>query len=66
MHNDNKFDYVDCFAERKHIVVDKIRYIGKESNNIDDPNGIDDDSYMEYENKEEFKNWALSLKMKDV
>lgn len=67
-HNDNKFDYVDGIAQRKHIVVDKIRYIGKESNNLDETlaMGIDDDSYLEYENKEEFKNWVLSLKPKDV
>lgn len=31
-HNDHKFYYVEGIAQRKHIVVDKIRYIGKESN----------------------------------
>jgi len=28
--------------------------------------GIDDDSYIEYENIEDFKQWILSLKPKDV
>jgi len=28
--------------------------------------GIDDDSYLEYENPEDFKQWILSLKPKDV
>jgi len=28
--------------------------------------GIDDDSYIEYENIEDFKQWILSLKLKDV
>jgi len=28
--------------------------------------GIDDDLYLEYENIEDFKQWILSLKPKDV
>ena len=40
-HYDNKLDYVEGIAQRKHIVVDKIRYISKESNNLDGLNGID-------------------------
>ena len=28
--------------------------------------GIDDDSYLEYENIEDFKQWILLLKPKDV
>jgi hypothetical protein len=68
-HNDNKFDYGDQgIAHRKHIVVNRIRYIGKESNNLDEASvlGIDDDSYLEYENIKDFKQWILSLKPKDV
>ena len=68
-HNDNKFDYDnEGIAHRKHIKVERIRYIGKESNNIDEASifGIDDDSYLEYENIEDFKQWILSLKPKDV
>jgi len=68
-HNDNKFDYDnEGIAHRKHIVVNRIRYIGKESNNLDEASifGIDDDSYLEYENAEDFKQWILSLKPKDV
>jgi len=68
-HSDNKFDYDNQgIAHRKHIVANVIRYIGKESNNIDEASvlGIDDDSYLEYENIEDFKQLILSLKPKDV
>jgi hypothetical protein len=67
-HNDHKFDYVEGIAQRKHIVVDRIRYIGKESNNIDESMvfGLDEDSYLEYNNLKEFYDWVLSLRPKDV
>ncbi|MEM3830158.1 MAG: hypothetical protein QXP36_13235, partial [Conexivisphaerales archaeon] len=67
-HNDNKFDYIDHIAQRKHIIADRIRYIGKESNNLEESMilGLDRDSYLEYENLKEFYNWVLSLKPKDV
>jgi len=68
IHNDNKFDYNnEGIAHRKHIINDRIRYIGKESNNLEDNlTGIDDPDYLEYENIEDFKQWILSLKPKDV
>jgi len=68
-HNDNKFDYdSEGIAHRKNIIADRIRYIGKESNNIAEASvlGMDDDSYLEYENIEDFKQWILLLKLKDV
>jgi len=68
-HNDNKFDYdQEGIAQRKHIINDRIRYIGKESNNINEASvlGIDDNSYLEYDNIEDFKQLILSLKPKDV
>jgi len=67
-HNDNKFDYDnEGIAHRKHIIVDRIRYIGKESNNLENNlTGIEDPDYLEYENPEDFKQWILSLKPKDV
>jgi len=68
-HSDNKFDYNnEGIAHRRHIIADQIRYIGKESNNIEEASvlGVDDDSYLEYENIEDFKEWILSLKPKDV
>jgi hypothetical protein len=68
-HSDNKFDYDnEGIGHRKHIIVDKIRYIGKESNNLDEASvlGIDDQSYLEYINLDEFKQWILTLKPKDV
>ncbi|MGC8699326.1 MAG: hypothetical protein ACP5RE_04030, partial [Candidatus Acidifodinimicrobium sp.] len=68
-HDDHKFDYDnEGIAHRKHIIADRIRYIGKESNNLDETQviGIDEDSYLEYENLTEFYDWVLSLKPKDV
>jgi hypothetical protein len=68
-HNDNKFEYDDNgIAHRKHIVAYRIRYIGKESNNLDEVSvlGIDEDSYLEYDNPKEFYDWVLNLKPKDV
>ena len=50
MHNDNKFDYDnEGDALRKHIITDRIRYIGKETNNLNETvvTGIDDNSYLE-------------------
>ena len=68
MHNDNKFDYDNQgIAHRKHIIVDRIRYIGKETNNLEDnSNGLEEPDYLEYDNIEDFKQWILSLKPKDV
>jgi len=73
-HNDNKFDYDNQgIAQRKHIVVNRIRYIGKESNNLkDNLTGIEETDYLEYTKdheivkSEDFKQWILSLKPKDV
>jgi len=67
-HNDNKFDYDnEWIAHRKHINADRIRYIGKESNNLEDNlAGLEDSNYLEYENPEDFKQRILSLKPKDV
>jgi len=44
-HNDNKFDYEnEGIAHRRHIIANRIRFIGKESNNIDEASvfGIDE------------------------
>jgi len=73
-HNDNKLDYDnEGIAHRKQIIADRIRYIGKESNNLDDNlTGIEDPDYLEYTKdheivkSNEFTNWILSLKPKDV
>jgi len=67
-HNDNKFNYDnEGMAYRKHINANMIRYIGKESNNLDDNQlGIDDQSYLEFINLDEVKKWILTLKPKDV
>ena len=75
MHKDNKFDYDnEGIAHRKHIYTERIRYIGKESNNLDEASiiGVNEDDYTEYTkdheivNSVEFKLWVLSLRPKDV
>jgi hypothetical protein len=74
MHKDNKFDYDnEGIAHRKHINADRIRYIGKESNNLDDNlSGLDGPDYLEYTkdheivNSDEFKLWVLSLRPRHV
>jgi len=73
-HNDNKFDYDhEGIAHRKHINADRIRYIGKESNNLEDNlTGLEDPDYLEYTRdheivrSNEFTEWVLSLRPKDV
>jgi hypothetical protein len=74
-HNNNKFDYDnEGIAHRKHIIADCIRYIGKESNNLDDDSrtGANEEDYLEYlkdheiVNSKEFLDWVLTLKPKDV
>jgi hypothetical protein len=66
-HNDNKFDYIDHVAHRKHIIADSIRFIGKESNNLDENlTGIEGPEYLEYKNNKEFFDWIMTLKPKDV
>ena len=68
-HDDHKFDYDnEGIAHRKHIIADRIRHIGKESNNLDESQitGIGEDDYLEYDNVMEFYDWILSLKPKDV
>ena len=73
-HNYNKFDDDNQgIAHRKHIVVNRIRYIGKESNNLEDNlTGIEDPDYLEYTKDHEivrskdFKQWILSLRPKHV
>ena len=55
-------------TQRKHVFSDRIRYIGTESNNIDEVSvfSVNKDSYLEYENKKAFMQWTLSLKPKEV
>ena len=73
-HNYNKFDDDNQgIAHRKHIVVNRIRYIGKEFNNLEDNlTGIEDPDYLEYTKDHEIvksnglTDWILSLKPKDV
>ena len=64
-----KFDYDnEGIARRKDIITDHIRYIGKETNNLDESlfTGIEETDYLEYENIMEFYDWIFSLKPKEV
>ena len=68
-HNDSKFDYDnEGIANRKHIVAETIRYIVKETNNIDETliTGVEETDCLGYENNMEFYNLILLLKPKDV
>ncbi len=67
-HNDHKFEYIDGIAHRKHIIADRVRYIGKESNNLEEVNifGVEEDSILEYDDRNEFYEWVLTLKPKDI
>jgi hypothetical protein len=67
-HNDKKFDYDnEGIVHRKHIIVNRIRYISKGSNNLEDNlTGLEEPDYLEYENIKDFKKWVLSLKPKYV
>lgn len=63
-HDYHKFDYTYKIDVRKHIIADLIRYIGKESNNLDEICTTDakEEDYLEYTkdyeitNSEEFLN----------
>ncbi|MGP6220499.1 hypothetical protein [Caldiplasma sukawensis] len=68
-HDDHKFNYDnEGIAHKKHILANRIRYIGKETNNLDETQitGIEEDDYLEYHDVMEFYNWILWLKPKDV
>jgi hypothetical protein len=73
-HDDHKFDYdEEGIAHSKHIIADRIRYIGKETNNLDkvEITGLNEDDYLEYTkdheivNSKEFLDWVLTLKPKN-
>ncbi|MGP6220509.1 hypothetical protein [Caldiplasma sukawensis] len=69
MQGDYKFDYDnEGIAHKKHILANRIRYIGEETNNLDETQitGIEEDDYLEYHDVMEFYNWILWLKPKDV
>lgn len=72
-HPESKFDGDIGILRTKEIVVSSIVHIGKESDKLDDNLGLDSDSYVLYENRDEierkFREIAyriLELKPKDV
>ncbi|MEM2117306.1 MAG: hypothetical protein QW754_06240, partial [Thermoplasmata archaeon] len=55
-------------ANKKQVFADRIRYIGKESNNFDDASvlGIDPEDYLESKKLKEFYDWVVKLKPKNI
>jgi hypothetical protein len=56
-HNDNKYDGDIGELKRKHVFIDGVDLIGKESNNLEQSEviGVSDDDYVIYDNKTEQK-----------
>jgi hypothetical protein len=51
MHNDHKLDYSSNPAKRLHIHANRIRYVGKESSNLEENlSGLEEANYLEYVN----------------
>ncbi|MEM2053559.1 MAG: hypothetical protein QXT21_05625 [Thermoplasmata archaeon] len=55
-------------ASKKQVFADRIKYIGKESNNFDDASvlGIDPEDYLESKKLKEFYDWVVKLKPIDI
>ena len=69
-HDDGKFDYINGIAERKHITVDDVRYLGKEISYLDESmilgiKGIDEE-ILEYVNLDDFNKRILWLLLIDL
>ena len=72
-HKESKFDGDVGVLERKHVILTEIRHIGKESDNLTEPFGLDEYSYEFYDDPErvdrEFKeniDKIMDLEPKDV
>ena len=72
-HKESKFDGDVGVLERKHVIVTEIKHIGKESNSLAEPFGLDEYSYEYYDDPErvgrEFRDnvgGILDLEPKDV
>ncbi len=65
-HNDSKFEGYIGLLQRKHIMINRFKYIGKESNELEDNEFLGLTDYTEYENGEDFKKFVLALRPKNV
>lgn len=68
-HNDHKYLYINGFAIRKHITVDKIRYTGKETSNVEivsKTGGITKQTSNEYVDVKDRNRFIIKLQPKDV
>ncbi|MDH3834942.1 MAG: hypothetical protein OES34_12400 [Nitrosopumilus sp.] len=72
-HPESKFDGDIGVLERKHVIVSEVRHIGKESDVLNEPFGLDEFSYEFYDDPErvdrEFKentDKILALEPKEV
>ena len=64
-HNDGKYEGGIGELRRKHIIIDGIEHIGKESNNLEESEviGVSDNDYVIYDNKTEQKITKFIKKM---
>ena len=65
-HKESKFDGKTGILKRKHVIVDSIIHIGKETNNLENTGILDAPSYTIYQNNKELAKKILKLKPKDV
>ena len=69
-HNDCKYEGAIGELHRRHIEIDDIEHIGKESNNLDETEviGVSDSNYVIYDNKgeQEIRDVIKNLKPKQA
>jgi len=64
-HPEHKLDGDRGYLERKHIISNDIRYIGKEANNIEDE-ALEFMKLIEYKNNDEFKEDIKKMSNKEL
>lgn len=65
-HKESKFEGDIGILERKHVYVDEIIHIGKETGNIEEIGILDLPNYAVYQNEEELKEKILRLTTKEA
>jgi len=65
-HKESKLDGDVGILEKRHVFVDDITYIGKETNNIEETGILDLPNYTTYQNEEKLKKRILRLTTKEA
>jgi hypothetical protein len=65
-HKESKLDGDVGILEKRHVFVDDITYIGKETNNIEETGILDLPNYTTYQNEERLKKKILRLTTKEA